>query len=122
MTITPNANWAVVGSVGTPILARINLVTDPPVVAGIQTLESAVNDIDITPNGIFAVAAAAVNRLYSYLIDNDQIGDNLLEGTVAVSVSPNGNGLILASSRDSNGISNRFEWKSICIGNSSCYF
>ncbi len=98
VTITPNANWAVVSSVSTPMLSRINLVVEPPVVAGTQTLEGFVQDVDITPNGIFAVAAA--DRLYSYLIANDLIADNLTEGTIALAVSPNGNGLILASNRN----------------------
>lgn len=98
VTITPNANWAVVSSSDTPILARINLVSEPPVVAGTQTLEGFVQDVDITPNEIFAVAAA--DRLYSYLVANDLIADALTEGTIALAVSPNGNGLILASNRN----------------------
>lgn len=96
VTITPNANWAVVNNVGTPILARINLLTDPPVVAGIQTLGGVARDVDITPDGLFVVAAADY-RLYSYLIAKDLIVDDLetTGGTHVLAASPNGNGLIL---------------------------
>ncbi|MCY6960420.1 beta-propeller fold lactonase family protein [Clostridium brassicae] len=100
VAITPDNSRAVITSFNNATLIQLDLLKEPPVV-----IDTALDpppslpfeDIDITPDGRFALIAdgGSTTAVRSYSLLNKTILSKLSSVANAVAVSPNGNGLVL---------------------------
>lgn len=97
VVITPDCSRAVVISFGDKTLVQLDLQQETPIIIDTQVATFSLEDVDITPNGDFAVMVDGEGNdfIQSYDLQNKIFVSILPTSAQAVAVSPNGNGLVL---------------------------
>lgn len=106
VVITPDASKAVVSAFTSSYLLQLDLTVEPPTFTAYKQANSFLEDVDISPDGNFAVSVDGSdpnNNIYSYELATNNFVSELPLFAQAAAISPNGNGLVLTARYNSVG-------------------
>lgn len=104
VVITPDGSTAVVLSTYSNYILQLNLKSDPPVFTAYKQAKSHLTELDISPDGRFAVAVDGSLQnadIHSYSLQDNSYKSEIPAYAQFVAVCPKGNGLVLTGKYDS---------------------